>query len=444
MNSLQSKVLLYFLIVAVIVIVLLGAVHSVMMNRLFDRYLQEAVSDNMLAIRSLLENHYERTGSLSGIEMYFRGRQMMGYAFVVADAEGQVLVGPVNVLGEKLSAADLQAGLPLVVKGRRVGTLLSNLLASRIQGVRTLEQEFRQSFNMGSLWAGVLVSFLALGLGVLISRKLIAPITELDRAANTLGSGNLEYRIPAKYHEQELASLVDSFNDMASKLERNERARRNLVADVAHELRTPLTIVRASLESILAGVSRPEMQQMASLHDEASRMSRLVEDLQDLSLAEAGHLSLKLESLEIAKEVEQVVERLQSVAEDCQISLEHSIEAPLSRVLLDRDRFRQVLFNVVWNAVQYSHDCGSVVVSQRLQDGKVSISVQDTGLGIKPEDLPHVFDRFYRGDKARSGTGTGLGLAIAKEFIESMQGTISVHSTLGKGTKFTIVFKEHV
>lgn len=442
MSSLQSKILLYFLVVALMLIVVLGAVHSIMMNRLFDRYLSEAVSDNMLAIKALLENHYERVGSLAGIETYFRGRHMMGYVFVVADSAGKVVVGPASISGQHLSAADLQRGLPLTVKGKRVGTILSSLIASRLQGVLTLEQEFRQSFGAGSIWAGVGVSILALILGVLISRKLIAPITELDRAATTLGSGNLEYRIPAKYPEQELSSLVDSFNDMASKLERNERARRNLVADVAHELRTPLTILRASLESILAGVVEPKEQQMASMYDEASRMSRLVEDLQDLSLAEAGQLTLNLEDLHVAGEIEKIVEHLRPVVDESGISLEMEIKSQDTKVHLDRDRFRQVLFNVIWNAVQHSGQGSRITISQYVDKGMLHLSIADSGKGIAVDDLPHVFDRFFRGDKSRQSTGTGLGLAIAKEFTVSMQGTIDVKSTVGEGTTFVLRFPQ--
>jgi len=422
-------------------IVVLGFVHSIMMNRLFDRYLTEAVSDNMLAIKALIENHYEQVGSLSGIESYFRGRHMMGYAFVIADADGQVVVGPASLSG-RLTAADLQRGLPLTVRGRRVGTLLSNLIANRIQGVLTLEQEFRQSFNVGSVWAGAGVALLALALGVLISRQLISPLTELDRAANTLGSGNLTYRIPAKYPEQELSSLVNSFNDMASKLERNERSRRNLVADVAHELRTPLTILRASLESILAGVVEPRAEQMASMYDEASRMSRLVEDLQDLSLAEAGQLTLTLEPLTVAEEIEKIVEHLRPVTEESNISLEMVIDCHNARAQLDRDRFRQVLFNVLWNAVQHSEQGAQIKVTQRVVNGALSVLISDSGNGIAAADLPHVFDRFYRGDKSRQSTGAGLGLAIAKEFTEAMNGKIFVESTVGEGTTFVLSFPE--
>ena len=440
MNRLQTKILMYFLAVAVLVILVLGSIHSLLMNRLFDRYVEQSVGENLLTMKALFENHYERNGSFSGIELLFRGRGMMSAAFVLADVDRKVLLGPASLLGQQLSVADVERGLPLTVQGVRVGTLISTDIAQRLEGVRSLEQDFRNSFNIGSLWTAALALLVALVLGVGISRKLIAPIAEIDRAAATLGSGRLDFRIPAKYTETELASLVSSFNEMAARLEKYEKSRRNLVADVAHELRTPLTILRASLESILAGVTVPDPEQIASLYDEASRIGRLVEDLQELSLAEAGRLSLKMRDCLLHPELVRVVEQIRPVAEDNGVSLDYSAETEHAISSVDPDRLRQVLFNIIYNAVQYNRESGRVDVRLCTQNGRALITVSDTGHGISAEELPHVFDRFYRGDKARQRTGTGLGLAIAKEFTESMQGQLSVDSKVGTGSEFTLSF----
>lgn len=440
MNRLQNRILFYFLAVAVLVILVLGGVHSLLMNRLFDRYVEQSAGESMLTMKALFESHYERNGSFAGIELLFRGRGMMSAAFILADSDRVVLIGPQSMLGQTLSTADVARGLALIVQGNRVGTLLSADIAHRMEGVRSLEQEFRRSFNIGSWLTGALALAVALLLGVGISRKLIAPISEIDQAAATLGAGRLDFRIPEKYAEVELSSLVSSFNEMAARLEKYETSRRNLVADVAHELRTPLTILRASLESMLAGVTRPDPEQLASLHDEASRISRLVEDLQELSLAEAGRLNLRLQPCNLHQELSRVVEQIRPLAEDQGVSVAFSSEAENALAYVDSDRLRQVLFNLVYNAVQYNRDLGSVEVSLSVSQHLAVIRVSDTGQGIGPDELPHVFDRFYRGDKARGRTGTGLGLAIAKEFTESMQGRIAVESAVGSGSTFTVSF----
>ena len=441
MNRLQTRILLYFVAVAVLVIMVLGSVHTLLMNRLFDHYVEQSVGGNLVTMRALFENHYERNGSFAGIELVFRGRGMMSAGIILADSERMVLIGPPGMLGRQLSTADAGRGLALTVQGVRVGTLISADIANRIDGVRSLEQEFRNSFNVGSLWTGALALLVALLLGVGISRKLIAPIIEIDQAAAALGSGRLDFRIPEKYKEVELASLVVSFNEMATKLEKYEKSRRNLVADVAHELRTPLTILRASLESMLAGVTHPDPEQLASLYDEASRIGRLVEDLQELSLAEAGRLSLRMEPCNLHQELARVVDHIRPLAEDSEVSISYEADAEHAVAFVDRDRLRQILFNLIYNAVQYNREQGSVHVSLATEGTRAVIEVSDTGQGISEDELTHVFDRFYRGDKARRSTGTGLGLAIAKEFTESMQGTICVESAVGVGSVFTVSFQ---
>ncbi|HSL93394.1 MAG TPA: HAMP domain-containing sensor histidine kinase [Bacillota bacterium] len=440
MNRLQTNILIYFLVVAVVVILVLGSIHALLMNRLFDRYVEQSVGESLLNTKALFESYYERNGSFAGVELLFRGRGMMGAAFILADADRTVLIGPQTLMGPQLPLAEVERGLPITVRSVRVGTLISSAIEQRVEGVRSLEQEFRSSFNLGSMWTGALALLVAFVLGVGISRKLISPIIEIDKAAATLGAGRLDFRIPAKYREVELASLVASFNEMAARLEKYEKSRRNLVADVAHELRTPLTILRASLESMLAGVTSPDPEQIASLYDEASRIGRLVEDLQELSLAEAGRLNLKMQPCYLNSELSRVVEHIRPVAEDNGVHVTYLVEAEQTMAHVDPDRLRQVLFNLIYNAIQYNRDQGKVDVRLFIDNQRAVIRVSDTGHGITVDELPHVFDRFYRGDKARQRTGTGLGLAIAKEFTESMQGRIEVESVVGIGSTFTLSF----
>lgn len=438
--SLQTKVLAAFLAVALLVTLLLSGVVSALLTNLFSHYIDATLSARLIDIKANLEEHFEVNGSFQGAEGYVRGRSMMmgGHGYVVADGEGTVVIGPPSLAGQKLTKADLARGIPLIVRGRRVGTLIANSVMGRMYDVAPLEYQFRISFYRGVLATGALVLLLSLGLGVIISRRLVAPLREIDKAASTLAQGELSYRLPDKYSEGELMNLVKSFNDMASQLEQNERSRRNLVADVAHELRTPITILRLALESMLDGVAKPDEAQLASLYDEANRMGRLIADLQDLSSAEAGKLQLQLSDLDLEAFLVKLVEHARPLAEEKGLGLSLTIAEPMT-VTADKDRLAQVLYNVISNAMQFSPKESTVIVRAILEEGFVRVSIADSGPGISQEELPYVFDRFYRGDKSRHREGgTGLGLAISKEFVQAMGGKIEVTSELGQGTTFTL------
>lgn len=439
--SLQFKVLSAFLAIALFVTLLLGGVSSLLLNNLFSRYLTETLSSRYTEARAVLEDYYEHNGTFRGVELALPGRPMMmgSNMLIVTDADGVIIVGPPPFVGHKASSEEISRGLPLVSRGRRVGTLLLPGNMQRLRGVATLEHSFRRGFFRGVLVTGGLVMLLALLLGVVVSRLLTRPLKEIDVAASTLGAGDLSYRVADKFSEHELKSLVESFNDMAEKLEQNERSRTRLVADVAHELRTPITILQAALESMLDGVAKPSEEQLASLHEEASRMGRLITDLQDLTSAEAGRLRLKIADLDLHYELSRLLDHVRPMAEEKGIVLElHELPQEVI-VRVDKDRFAQVLYNILWNALQYTPEGGRVEVRPAVDADCTRITVIDTGPGIEEADLPHVFDRFYRGDKARHREGgVGLGLSIAREFMHAMGGHISVQSQPGQGSKFTI------
>jgi signal transduction histidine kinase len=287
------------------------------------------------------------------------------------------------------------------------------------------------------LLGGALAIIIALVLVFLLSRRITSPIDALSRTAKRLGQGDLSQRVQVQ-GDGEVAALAEAFNTMATDLESNEQLRRNLIADVAHELRTPLSNIRGYLEAIRDNVMRPDAAAIDSLNEEATLLSRLVNELQELSLAEAGELKLVYQAEDISKLVQQAIApfRTELEAKGISLSLELSDDLPL--VSVDWHRVSQVLHNLLENAVNHTRRGGLITVAGAKQGDWVEIGVSDTGQGIPAHDLPNIFERFYRVDRsrARATGGSGLGLTIARRLVEAHGGKITVESELGKGSRF--------
>ncbi len=260
-------------------------------------------------------------------------------------------------------------------------------------------------------------------------------------AADSVAAGDLSIRVPENTRS-DFGQLARTFNRMVEELQRIDEQRRNLTADVAHELRTPLHIIQGNLEGILDGVYQPTPEHIQMLLEETQILSRLVEDLRTLSLAESGHLPLHKERVNVAELLEDLATSFSGQAEAAGIRLNVKTEG-LSAVLVEADvmRLNQVLANLIVNALRYTPQGGSISLNGESSSTNVRLIISDTGQGIAPEDLPYIFDRFWRGDPARSradGAGGGLGLAIVRQLVELHGGHVSVQSTPGHGTTFTI------
>jgi signal transduction histidine kinase len=256
---------------------------------------------------------------------------------------------------------------------------------------------------------------------------------------NCIASGHYTERVRAGA-DDELGALAMQFNTMAAELEAAERRRVALIGDVAHELRTPLATIEGYTEGLLDGVVAPGDATWALLHDEVGRLRRLVQELQELSRAEARQLPLHQHPCDPGELVGQALARLRSQFAEKDIKLNNAVPSGLPVVQVDRDRIIQVLINLLGNALRYTPPSGSVRVSAERQDGAVAFHVADTGIGIAPEHLPHLFERFYRVDKARSRAlgGSGIGLTIAKALVEAHGGQIRATSPgLGHGATFS-------
>lgn len=303
-----------------------------------------------------------------------------------------------------------------------------------LTALQLLSNELGRYFIIGALMAVVV----AIVLTFFLSRRILAPVKELTAASRRLGKGDFSQRVKAD-DKSEIGELAATFNLMAADLERDEKLRRDMVADIAHELRSPLTNVRGYLEGIRDGIMQADEKTIGTIYDETMLLSRLVHDLQELSLAESGQLKLFLQPESAGELITQAVSAVKAKAAEKNITMTIELKDGLPPVMIDMQRIRQVLHNLLANALTHTPAGGRISVRADRAGSFVSISVVDTGEGIPAEDLPLIFERFHRVDKsrARATGGSGLGLTIARYFVEAHNGAIIAESEPGKGSTFT-------
>lgn len=447
MNRLSVRLTLAFVLVTLITVAVVALLADVAADRNFRQFLQRQDALEQSGIADQLAAYYRSTGSWEGIAellnrgagMVGRGRGMMGAGgpgLVLADAGGRILVDEHHMnVGAPLDNTQRQRALAIVADGRTVGYLVAggNGMAMMAQPAVDYVNELRGTLIIAALIAGSV----GIVLGGWLSRTLSAPLGNLAHTAQQFGARNWRQRVPVQ-GAQEIANVATAFNQMADELERQEQLRRNLTADIAHELRTPLTVMQGNLRAILDGVYPLERGEIATLYDETRLLSRLVDDLRELALADAGQLPLNLQATDLGGVITSTMAQFQIAAEAQNIRVEHKGVDDLPLVHADPDRVAQILQNLLGNALRHTPPGGTITVSAEKQDTHIRVVVSDTGEGIATEDLPHVFERFYRGDQARTrGSGsTGLGLAIAKTWSEAMSGSIGVTSEYRIGSTF--------
>jgi signal transduction histidine kinase len=329
---------------------------------------------------------------------------------------------------------------------------MSMMMASDTGMMTDLTESFTRAVNEVLLVSASLASVAAVLISTVVSRRIVKPVQEMKTASQRIAAGRYDERVQV-IGEDELAELGRSFNRMAHELTQTEERRRQLIGDVAHELRTPLSSIKSVMEGLQDGVLRSEPETFASVEQEVNRLQRLVHDLEELSRAEAGQISLEKERVNPGELVAAAVARLQQQFSEKQVSLNADIPAELPEVYVDQARMIQVLLNLLGNALQYTPPGGRVTVrcaaghdhptacKELDSDRCLLIVVTDTGIGLTAAQIAHIFERFYRVDKSRSraGGGSGIGLTISKHLMEAHGGHLYVASPgLNQGSTFTI------
>jgi len=307
-----------------------------------------------------------------------------------------------------------------------------------------LEHTFLSSVHKSLIWVGISIMTAGLIASYALARSITVPLRNLSRAAEQIAQGNFGQNVPVETRD-EVGYLANIFNRMSETLAVNTKLRQQLLANIAHELKTPLAVIQGHLEGMVDGVIETSKEQLSSLHDEAIRLNRLINDLRDLSLAEVRQLALEKQLADINQIVTRAVTMLKPLADDKGIYIACTLAPSLPKTAVDVDRMSQVFYNILVNAIRYSPDQGRIEVATVLTEAEkrqwMLVSVTDSGPGVAPEDMPYLFDHFYRGDKSRDrkSGGSGLGLAIVKQLVENHGGKVAVNSTLGAGSVFQVL-----
>jgi signal transduction histidine kinase len=474
--KLTAAFLLVALTVALLVAIVLRLTSAEQLDRLIIEQQRGEFSET-------LASYYAETGSWAGLRDFLYPndgghhgpgggggnggpgpyRRDWRALFGLADANGLVLI-PVGFGGQpagtRLTATELAEGEPIEVDGEVVGTILT---VETPPGLNPEEQAYLRRTNQALLWAAGGAVLVALVVGVVLARTLTHPLQALTQATHRMASGQLEQEVPAGSPD-EIGELARAFNQMSRQVARANNARRQMTADVAHELRTPLTVIAGYVEAMRDGMLSPTPERLTVIYSELEHLQRLVGDLRLLSQADAGELKLNRQPMSLEELLRQAARAFEHQAAQKKVKLALEIDGRLPTLEADETRLAQVMSNLLANALRYTPGGGKVSVragnggtggnrgtealsgtprsqvTPRDKPEMVFVEVADTGVGIAAEDMPFVFDRFYRADKARSeeGAESGLGLAIVKALVEAHGGTIAVEPAMGGGTIFRL------
>jgi len=481
-TSLKTKLLLAFVLVALIT----GAVLVFVFNRFNQRQFNQFVIDKQREeLISVLTNHYQEHQNWDGAQIYFssisrsqsqgqgfgqsagpsnqgRGRRqgqvdsnhpkdsqsetgalISRRLFGLAASDATVLISSFDSPnpGEVLNAEALATSTPIIIDAKTVGYLLS---PKQFPGYSEVESRFVRSSNIALIIALAGAIVLAGIVAFFIARSITKPIETLSKASQRIAQRELSTKVP-DLGKDEIGTLARNFNEMSDHLEESDRLRKQMTADIAHDLRTPLTVINGYVQSMRDGDLPVTPERLGLIADETMRLSKMVDDLRLLSVADAGELNLQKQLTDPNELLEHCGKLFENQAERKSITLKLELLPTAKKVLIDEDRMIQALSNLLNNAIEYSPEGSQVILRLSEETAYMLLEIVDSGPGIDPANLPYIFERFHRADRSRqeSETHSGLGLAIAKAIITAHQGEISAQSTLGQGTRMQIRLAKH-
>lgn len=336
----------------------------------------------------------------------------------------------------------LIAGLTLILEMHYHFSLYKSQDNGVGREIDMLSTHFEQALVQSVIWMSIGGILLSVIVSLYVAKRITAPLLEMRKVSERMAHGELHVRTPTR-GKDELAELGKSLNYLAEQLQRQEHFRKMMTADIAHDLRTPLATLKSHMEAIIYGLWEPTPQRLEGIYEEVERLIHLVGDLEQLTEMESPHFQLEMKPEDIYAVIRQAVEAVEAafIQKDVQLSL---LPHEPVMILVDRKRVVQIFVNLLSNALKYTPAGGRVDITIKEKGNHINITISDTGIGISPEDLPYVFERFYRADKsrARNSGGSGIGLTIVNRLVDAHGGDIRMESIEGKGTKVTIQFRK--
>ena len=437
---LTSKISLILVVMVLVTGCLIGVLCIENINDALDEYLYETHEVMLNDWARTFVTYYTYNGdNWDGVETLGHVAELKQSGVVLSNLNGRILYHYDDTyIGRQVPQEIYSRGYILRVDNQVIGILYPAALFS--DTFMQLEQNFVKSTMVAVVKGAFFTSLFAIIIGMALSIHIVHPVRELTRAAKRMAKGNFEEPLPI-YSTDEIGDLSRSFNTMAQEIEHGIEMRKQMMADTSHELRTPLTVLASKLEFTLEQNKPLETEEIVVLYDEVIRLKGLVNELQDLSKLEAGHTVLDKTLIKFADYFEDFAVLLDAEAESRNLTLEVDLKEAPEYCYADPKRLKQIVLNLVNNAFRYTPEGGTVTIIAKEQNGDFLFSVQDTGMGIAPEDVNKIFDRFYRTDRSRDreSGGSGLGLAITKALVDAHGGWIKVESQLNKGTTFTIM-----
>lgn len=445
-SRLWPKVALVLVGMTLSIILITSLVINYIVAREFQGYVKTNQNQTEQRLGRLISETYVLSG---GWDPYINQQishwaTMMGVHIRVTDTHSNLVAETPHLAADNSGLNRLaspgpkyQKAVPVTANAQRIGTLYLSFLGE--DGMSAQDLAFKSRMNTSLIWTAAAAGLLAFLLSFWLSRRLTYPLLSMAKTATKLKAGNLKERTAIDSRD-ELGELSKSLNHLAESLERQETLRKHLTADIAHELRTPLATVQSYIEALLDGVMPANQKSIQSIHEEILRLTRLVQNIEQLALMENEGLRLNLGSVDVPETLKRLQSTVKPLFDEKKIKLRVSTKDRVPKIRADSDRVSQIFLNLLINAHKYTPEGGRVSVNLASEDSGVEVVFKDSGVGIPSCELPYVFERFYRGDKSRSrdSGGSGLGLTIAKELTEAHGGHIRADSKAGEGAEFRV------
>lgn len=451
--TLKKKLSIGFLLAIIGSILITSFIANAMIGKRFNKYLIDEQKVKVANVISIVEQIYDEQNGFSRLNR----DELLRYALAqelhieVKDIKGNVIFNSgdshlqrKNMMGGKMHgfaemniAQYTEEKYPLVKNNSNIGSIIIGYLGSSYISAGALA--FKMTLNQSLILSAFIALLFGLLISIILSKQISKPLIKITDTANKMRDGNLEVRAELKTNTKEIHELSNSINYLAETLQQQEMLRKKLTSDMAHEIRTPLTTLKTHVEALIDGVWEPTPDRLQVFYEEIERLSKLVDNLRSLSKLEQTTLNLNKSSFNLSKELFKVIDTFEPLYSKSNFTLTSEIAESID-VTMDKDKLIQIIHNLLSNAYKYLKENGTVNILLKKEGDKIIIQVTDNGIGIPPEDLPHIFQRFYRSDASRDRNtgGSGIGLTITKALVEAHGGKIYAQSLLGEGSTFTI------